>query len=126
MIYSNHIYEIVAWLRRNGVRVHEYATDLPASGMYRSETKEIFLNEPDAFFALLTIAHEAGHWLGYLIDEKPESYQRERQAHVYGWYVLKWFDAPITRETWRMHCRGSHAFHKSTKVETEHLYRRPA
>lgn len=119
MTYSPYVYEIVEWLRRNEVVVHLYATDLPAAGLYRSETMEIWINEHDAFFALLVIAHEAGHWLGYLIDEKPHSYQRERQAHVYGWHILRWFDAPISRETWRLFCRGSNDFHKQDQGKTE-------
>jgi hypothetical protein len=124
--YSQYIYEIIPWLRRNGVTVHEHAFALPCSGMYRSETREIFLNEPRAFYALLALAHEAGHWLGYLIDEKPHSYQRERQAYVYGWYVLRWFNTPITRATWRMYCRGCHAAWKRGPSKTEHLYRETA
>lgn len=91
--------------------------------MYRSETKEIFLNESNAYVALLTLAHEAGHWLGYLIDEKPHSYQRERQAYVYGWHVLTWFEADVSRKEWRAYCRGCWEMHKQGTPATEHLYR---
>jgi hypothetical protein len=97
---SPFIAQIIAWLRSNGVKVHERAYELPCYGMYRSETKEIFLNVADATLALLTLAHEAGHWLGYLIDAKENSYQRERQAFAYGWHVLQWFEAPISRKLW--------------------------
>lgn len=126
MSYSAYVDEIIAWLRRNGVVVHEHAHDLPASGMYRSETREIFLNESNALAALLTLAHEAGHWLGYLIDEKPHSYQRERQAYVYGWHVLRWFDAPVSRELWIESCRSDAAWRAKGVPATAHLYPRAA
>lgn len=123
MTLSDHIYEIIAWLRRCGVVVHEHAHLLPpdVGGMYRSETREIFLNEPRAHHALLTLAHEAGHWLGYLIDEKPHSYQRERQAFVYGWHVLQWFSVDVSREAWIARHRDSERFY-ADPPETEHLY----
>ncbi len=120
LTYSDCIFEIAAWLRRCGVEVHLYARELPCSGMYRSETRQIFLNEPNALVALCTIAHEAGHWLGYLIDEKSHSYQRERQAFAYGWHVLRWFDAPVTRATWILFDQGRR---EAPDVETRHLFR---
>jgi hypothetical protein len=121
--YSDYIYQISAWLERNGVRVDLYATKLPCMGMYRRETKQIFINVPDAKAALLTLAHEAGHWLGHLIDEKQEPWRAERQAFVYGWHVLRWFDAPISRGEWLVDCREAWHFFKSRVVRTEHLYK---
>lgn len=123
VMISPYIYEISDWLARNGVTVHLYAHDLPCAGMYRSETREIFLNASDAMDALLTLAHEAGHWLGDLIEEKPHSFQRERQAYVYGWHVLRWFDAPVSREQWIEDCRTSERLRRGPPVETTHLYR---
>lgn len=120
MIYSPHIYAIIDWLTRCGVRVHPHAHDLPCAGMYRSETREVFLNVRDARGALLTLAHEAGHWLGYLIDEKPHGYQRERQAFAYGWHVLRWFGVPVTREEWIEDNRAGRGL---PAPATEHLYR---
>ncbi len=118
-----YIYAIIDWLRRCGVTVHEHAFDLPPAvgGIYRSETREIFLNEPNALDALITLAHEAGHWLGYLIDEKPHSYQRERQAFVYGWHVLRWFNAPVSRQAWVHRHRITSSLPPAPA--TEHLYR---
>ena len=109
IIYSDYIEEIAVWLRGLGLTV-DYVWDgkLPEHviGQYDDETRTIrMLARLTAREALLTIAHEAGHWLGYLIDRKPHSYQRERQAYVYGWCVLQWFDAPITRAEWVASCR---------------------
>lgn len=123
-MFSPFIDAIISWLRRNGVRVYPHSHDLPANGMYRSETKQIFLNVNQAREALLTLAHEAGHWLGYLIDEKAHSYQRERQAYVYGWHVLQWFHAPVMRKEWVRVCRDHAQYRKRTPPPpTQHLYR---
>jgi hypothetical protein len=100
---SYYIERIITWLTASGVKVELYAFDLPCAGMYRSETREVFLNVPGARDALLAIAHEAGHWLGYVVfKEKLHSYQRERQAFTYGWRVLVLVGADrlITRKEW--------------------------
>jgi hypothetical protein len=103
MDHSFYIDRLVRLLRAFDVKVHLYAFDLPCAGMYRSETKEVFLNEPTALGGLLTLAHEAGHWLGYEgYGEKRHSYQRERQAFVYGWQVLELIEATnvVSRAEW--------------------------
>ncbi len=101
---SAYIDRLIRWLRLSGARVHPYAVDMPFDGgFYRSETKEVFLNVPSARGALLTLAHEAGHFLGYeVFGEKRQSYQRERQAFVYGWraLVLIGADRIISRSEW--------------------------
>lgn len=101
---SAYIDRLIRWLRVSGARVHPYAVDMPFDGgFYRSETKEVFLNVASARGALLTLAHEAGHFLGYeVFGEKRESYQRERQAFVYGWRVLVLIGADriISRAEW--------------------------
>lgn len=110
-MYSPFIYAMIDWLRRCGVEVHNEPPPHPsAAGLYRSETKEIWLHpELSAQEALLTLAHEAGHWIGYLIHERRESGKREQQAYVYGWHVLRWFDAPVTRSEWVAECRAAAA-----------------
>ncbi len=103
MTYSFYIDRLTRLLRAFDVKVHLYAFDLPCAGMYRSETKEVFLNEPTALGGLLTLAHEAGHWLSYeSFGEKRHSYQRERQAFVYGWQVLELIEATslVSRAEW--------------------------
>lgn len=104
---SAYIDRLIRWLRVSGARVHPFALDMPFSGgFYRSETREVFLNVCDARGALLTLAHEAGHFLGYAVfGEKRESYQRERQAFVYGWRVLVLIGADriVSRAEWIEH-----------------------
>lgn len=119
---SEVIDEMIAWLQRNGVEVNPFAFELPCAGMYRSETKQIFLNEPNASIAVFVLAHEAGHWLGYLIDEKPHSYQRERQAFVYGWWVIQQFAPWVRRSMWIKFDQASRGL---PDVETLHLFREP-
>lgn len=106
---------LASWLRSVGVTVELYAHDLPwYGGLYRSETCEIFLNVYNAGSSLMTLAHEAGHHVGYVLagernDSRP-SLHRERQAYVYGWRVLRLIgaDALITREQWIAECHESH------------------
>lgn len=131
-IFSTCLYDIAVWLRLCGVRVHLHASELPddVGGMYRHETREIFINQSGARDALLTLAHEAGHWFGYLLDEKEHSYQRERQAFAYGWRILKLFDAPVTRAKWiedeRSRREAALLPGSSTRDSIEHLYREAA
>jgi hypothetical protein len=102
-LISKYITRIEKWLQLTGVTLHHFSRDLPCSGMYRSETREIFLNDPIARNALLTLAHEAGHDVGYMIfGAKKHSYQRERQAFVYGWKILTFVGANsiISRKEW--------------------------
>lgn len=109
MTESDYIDRLIRWLTLSGARVEPFALDLPfEGGLYRSETREVFLNVPSARSALLTLAHEAGHFLGYeVFGEKRESYQRERQAFVYGWraLVLVGADRIVSRAEWLEHER---------------------
>lgn len=126
--YSDYITILATWLRNSGVHVHPYAFDLPFyGGLYRSETNEIFLNVPQAREALLVLAHEAGHWLGYAVfGERPHSYQRERQAYVYGWRVLVLIgaDRVISRREWIENCWSSHRQRLKDTIDTSG-FRRP-
>lgn len=101
---SDAIHALRDWLEAHGVRVELFAWDLPCMGLYRSETNQIWINAgPRGDLALMTLAHEAGHWLGYQHQPKTHSYQRERQAFVYGWRILGWLDPErtlITRQAW--------------------------
>lgn len=111
---SDHIDLLASWLRSIGVTVELYAFDLHHGGLYRSETREVFMNVCNAESALMTLAHEAGHHIGYVLagernDSRP-SLHRERQAYVYGWRVLRLIGADelITREQWIRECHESH------------------
>jgi hypothetical protein len=112
---SDYIDILVAWLHSIDVTVELYAYDLHYGGLYRSETREIFLNVPGSDAALMALAHEAGHHVGYVLaghdqNERRPSLHRERQAYVYGWKVLRLIgaDALITREQWIRECAESH------------------
>lgn len=102
MTCSDGIASIAAWLERNGVSVEPYAEDLPSDvgGRYDHDARSIKIRFAPARDALMTLAHEAGHWIGYLVGRLPHSYQCERQAFAYGWHVLRWFGAPVSREEW--------------------------
>lgn len=106
---SAYIDRLIRWLRLSGARVHPFAVDMSFDGgFYRSETREVFLNVASARSALLTLAHEAGHFLGYeVFGEKRESYQRERQAFAYGWRALALIGADriVSRSEWIEHER---------------------
>ena len=115
---SDFIERLIRWLERCGIRVDRYAFNLPpdVGGVYRTETREIFINEPNAREALLTLAHEAGHWLGYEMfgpgegEPEIEAYIRERQAFVYGWRILCLIGAApglISRKDWIAAERGN-------------------
>jgi hypothetical protein len=115
---SDAIVRVIRLLRALGARVHLYVFELPCLGMYRSETREAFLNASGARDALLTIAHEAGHHIGYLRRPMKHSYQRERQAFVFGWPVLLAIGADVTRAEWIAHERARRA---SPDVDTSHV-----
>ena len=113
---SDYIYALVAWLQSIGVTVELHAFDLHYGGLYRPETREIFINEPGAERALMTLAHEAGHHIGYVLagerNDSRTSLHHERQAYVYGWRVLRLIgaDAVITRERWIRECASDHRY----------------
>ncbi len=119
--FSKKIFEVINWLEANGVEVYPYADKLPnqVAGVYRNETRQIFLNEPSAKQALICLAHEAGHWLGYQFSQSEE---RERQAYVFGWQVLRLFDAPVSREEWIQDCQCSSQSHKTYIPVTTIVY----
>jgi hypothetical protein len=56
---------------------------------YRKRT--IRLNVPNALDALVTLAHEGGHWLSYLLfaEEDFDRETRELLAFNLGWYILE-------------------------------------
>ncbi len=121
---SDYINVIASWLRSVGITVHLYAHDLGwIGGLYRSEARTIWINVPNARGALLTLAHEAGHVLGYVYhrnnDQRPTLF-REQQAYVYGWDVLVMFgaDALISRAEWIRSCQESHEEFK--KCNSDH------
>lgn len=112
---SGHIYSIVEFCEKLGVTVKLHDFDLEFVGQYDHDKRLIRINEPNAENALATLAHELGHYVGYLIhgserNRSKSQVHRERQAYVYGWKILKWFgaDTIISRERWIEDCRAAH------------------
>lgn len=107
--YTTAIFRLTHAMRRYGVRLNLYVSELPCAGMYRSETNEVFINESDSRQALIVLAHEMGHVLGHASGKhKRHSYQRERQAFVYGWRLLLAIgaDGLVSRQSWIEHHRA--------------------
>jgi hypothetical protein len=109
-MYSKYINILTRWLHASKVPVVIAPnTTLPAGTVgrcYNQVDDGFTLIEVDSHCArqaLLTLAHEAGHWLGNeTFGYKKHSYQRERQAKVYGWRVLGLVGAQhlFTRDEW--------------------------
>lgn len=99
--FSEGMNRIATWLESRGCTIDFYARDLEVAGRYEHETLDIKINDSSAVGALMILAHEAGHHVGWCIDPREHSYQRERQAFVYGFQILSWF-APgmIPRGMW--------------------------
>lgn len=109
--FSKYIYAITSWLSACRVPLQMYSTALPNGVGGRCYSKQedgyvgisVSIEVSSARAALLTLAHEAGHWLGNeSFGYKKHSYQRERQAKVYGWRVLQLVGAQhlFTRKEW--------------------------
>jgi hypothetical protein len=108
-MYSKYIDLLLRWLEASEVPVSTLGFALPVGTRGRCfNTVDdgyvgIVVNVPVARDALLTLAHEAGHWLGNeTFGHKKHGYQRERQAQVYGWRVLGLIGAQhlFTRAEW--------------------------
>lgn len=113
MSYSDYIYKIEAWLLSINVQVSyipSFETDLVAGRHHDDPPKVEILSSLDAKQALLAIAHEAGHHIGYVLHRRIESYKRE-QVYAYGWRVLRLARAPISRAEWLAECREASALH---------------
>ena len=120
---SAYIDRIAEMLGACGVTVRLHAHEIHYGGQYRPLTNEVLLNFPHARQALMSLAHEAGHWVGYLLhgvsrNLEREQYQRERQAYVYGWRVLVFVgaNALITREEWIDDCTTSHVYFRAAEA----------
>lgn len=116
---SDYIDLIVQYMQDLGFTVNLYAHNLHYGGRYDHRSKTIWINDPEARSALMTLAHEVGHAVGWRMHNhvaKRKQLHRERQAYVYGWQVLKLFgaDSLISRQEWIESCKESHrAFLKS-------------
>lgn len=109
MKYSYYIDLLMAQLASLGVRVDMFAFHLPDNVRGRCHCTPrdardlIEVNESDARLALMTLAHEAGHFIANKgFRYRPTKEQRERQAIVFGWYILAGCGAGnlFTRQEW--------------------------
>jgi hypothetical protein len=113
MSYSDYIYQLRDLLKLLGVQVirlrhtnifilQDYSI---CGGQCDYQKREISLNVPDAKDMVLTLAHEGGHWLSYLLFDADEdsAYDietRELLAFNFGWYLLESIRAPIVSNDW--------------------------
>jgi len=76
---------IISWLQSCGITVKLHDFDLHYGGQYIHETHTIRINDPETRSALMTLAHEAGHAIGYVMHRnnaaRPQLF-RERQAYA--------------------------------------------
>jgi hypothetical protein len=121
---SDYIDCLVRFAESEGIVIELYAFDLPCLGRYDFDAKTIRMNDPDARSALMTLAHELGHHIGYELNgERNKLYSQlhlERQAYVYGWRVLCDIgaDVIVSRSDWIANCKESHvAFLRSEQSE---------
>lgn len=109
-IYSANIDIMVAWFTMRGFEVRFVTPEeLPGvMGRIDYDDKLVRINTGNARMALMTLLHEAGHYVAERrawIAEKPQSpfwLTRELQAYRYGWYVrgMAGIDV-ITKDDWR-------------------------
>jgi hypothetical protein len=91
---SAYIDKLSRYLESLGVSVTIYANlvGTGASGRTDYKRKTIRIDEPNASLALITLAHEGGHWIHYLRNPNLEQNRtpqfRERMAYLYGWGLL--------------------------------------
>jgi hypothetical protein len=113
--YSSYIHLLIHILKHlfPELEIIEYAK-LPAKTAGRCSYKEcwIKIDESNACKALMTIAHEGGHYLSYIrnkyracenFEEFFTQSERERLAYLYGWALLKLIgaDSLINKNMWK-------------------------
>ncbi len=106
--YSYYIGILKTLLENKGVKLDLYSFDLPKDIAGRCDYKNslIMLNTKSAYQALITLAHEGGHWVSYL-DKKSDGIkysveEREKFANEYGYKLIQEIGADklITKEIW--------------------------
>lgn len=104
--YSYYINKAVEYLKAEGFTVKLLVFDLPVAGQIHYHERLIEINEPSACHALMTLAHEGGHWLSFKrygdVETLYPKAQRERFAYLFGWYVLRLIgaDKVISKKEW--------------------------
>jgi hypothetical protein len=106
MTCTDYIYRLANHLEERGVTVSLFCHYLPVAGRIDYLNRDIKINEPSALGALMTLAHEGGHWLSYLrfTDEDFNKESREELAYIYGWSLLQQIArGVVSRKKWREH-----------------------
>lgn len=105
--YSKYCFALIEVAKKCGIKkvvMHENIGDSVGRVSYDKAT--IWISDPGAHTALVTIAHELGHWLSFLRNgrkEQPDKDRRELLAYYYGWVVIKAISAEhlVPRGVWR-------------------------
>lgn len=108
MCFSKDICKIIDYIKESGfdviIKPDCIENDLVA-GRIDYKNKWIKIDEPLAYYALMTVAHEAGHLKSFLKNKDVESCctkeRREILAYLYGWGILKKFKVSISKNEWR-------------------------
>ncbi|MBD1995330.1 hypothetical protein H6G00_01625 [Leptolyngbya sp. FACHB-541] len=105
---SNCIDRLHRYLESLGAQV-KIDPSLEVAGRIFYEERLILINEPSALYALMTLAHEGGHYLHFLRNPLLKSNRseafREKAAYLLGWWLLVKVGAVsaalVSKERWR-------------------------
>lgn len=124
-VYSPYIDLAILHAAQLGCRV-AIVDHLPSdcAGRYTHAERSIrILGSLPARDALLTVAHEIGHHIGYARHPGGEHRAkglREREAYAYGWHVLVAIGAPVMRSEWLSECREAAYWRIAVRIAEEH------
>ncbi len=106
-LMEKHINNLIELCQIARLRYDLFDLSLPSniSGRCDYKNSKIVINEPNVKQAIMTMAHEMGHYFSYLknLDKDFNKEKRERLAYLYGWGILKYIKAPISKQAWRQH-----------------------
>ena len=107
LTYSDYTYRLISIGESLGITFILHDRTLPSDVVGRCDYKEatIQINDPVAKSALVTVAHELGHYISYLrnkdIEEDYPRDHREKLAYLYGWGILsKYANNVISKSEW--------------------------
>lgn len=110
--YSKYIYMLIGYIEGflnftvfQCVQDFDFDSEDYIAGSIDYKRRRIYVYEPTARGALLTLAHEAGHALAYIEnrDKHFNREQRESLAYKYGYTLLKeiYADKFISKKDWK-------------------------
>ncbi len=87
------------------LRYELFAIWLPSGILGRCDYQSniIFINSPKIHEAIMTMAHEMGHYASFLnnMDMDFDEDKRETLAYLYGWGILRYVGADVNKEEWK-------------------------